>query len=361
MENNRIKAALFRADGSLQIGMGHIMRCLALAQGLEKINIKPKFVTRNYSQKISETIRHYGCSIETIPADSSRTEDLRTTLDYAENYKAKLIITDLGHADTLTHQTEYRSYLQDLKVSGRFLITIDDLNEMDFPSDIVINPNCGAQKIKYPSSGNTKLLLGPDYFIFRQEFIAAAPKKKQINKRAVKVLVSISGSDPFNLTSKIVRSLAVSKETSDFNLRIVLGIDYSESKISELEESLKDYKGTYEIIQGGDNLAELMVWSDLIITGAGLTKYEAAVTGTPCIIITPYVYLEKLAQEFAAKGTALNLGLSDKIKNETIASAIVKLLGDVFRRAEMSKKGKELVDGRGIERIISEIPQEVWA
>ncbi len=350
---------LIRADGSVHLGLGHIMRCLAFAQGLEKIGAKSIFVIRDYEQKVAEVIRRHRYEIELIPQSCSFKEDRRLTLQLTNQHNAKLIVTDLGNSDTLANPDEYGEYLQGLKDTGKFLITIDDLNEMAFPSDIVINPNYGAENKNYGFGGSTKFLLGPAYFIFRQEFIEAAKVDREIKKDATNILITVSGSDPLNLTEKVVRALTKSGKTLNLNLRIVLGIDYTESKKRELNETLKNYRGNYELIQGSDYLAELMLRSDLAITGGGLTKYETAITGTPSIIIPQVAYLAELAKEFERKGTTLNLGLGDNVEEEDIAEAVERLLQDDALRAEMSRMGRKLVDGKGIERIISEIPQEV--
>ena len=102
-----------------------------------------------------------------------------------------------------------------------------------------------------------------------------------------------------------------------------------------------------------------MLLSDLAITGGGLTKYETAVTGTPSIILSQVAHQVDLAEEFEKEGTALNLGLGTEVSQEDITEAVTRLSGDGALRAEMSRRGKRLVDGRGVERIISEIPQEV--
>ncbi len=359
MEDNRIIVSLFRTDGSQHLGLGHIMRCLAFAQGLEKVGTKSVFATRDYDQSIKELIQRYRYNIDIMPKDCSSEDDALLTLESAHRHNAGLIITDLCNTDTLEQLDKYRGYLQELKDSGKFLITIDDINVITFPSDMVVNPNYGAESINYETSKGTRLLLGPSYFIFRQEFIEAARLNREIKRDARNILVTMGGSDPLHLNLKVVRALGKLGKPSNLNLRIVLGIDYTKSKKRELQGILKDFPGTCELIQASDSLASLMLWSDLAITGGGLTKYETAVTGTPSIIISQDSYQADLSSKFAREGSALYLGFVDEVSTEGIAGAVEKLSRNDALRAEMSKRGKRLVDGKGIERIISEIPQGV--
>jgi len=336
------------------------MRCLAFAQGLEEIGVKSIFVIRNYEQEVAELIGYYKCDVEPIPKSCSFKEDLLLTSELADQHNVKLIITDLCNIDTLANPGEYSGYLQGLKDTGKFLITIDDLNEMAFPCDIVVNPNYGAEKMSYDFSSSTKFLLGPAYFIFRQEFVEAAKVTREVKENARNILITMGGSDPLNLTIKVAKALRQPSITP-LNLQIVLGLSYPDSIKQGVNEALKDFRGNYELIQGSDNLAELMFWSDLAITGGGLTKYETAVTGTPSIIISQVAHQADLVKEFEKEETALNLGLGSQVNEEDIALAVERLLKDNALRAKMSTRGRKLVDGRGIERIISEIPSEVWS
>ncbi len=355
------KLALFRADGSLHLGMGHIMRCLGFAQGFEKVGVNSIFVIRDYEQEVTELIRCYEYGVEMIPRDWSFEEDASLTLKLAHLHDVNLIVTDLCNTDILKRLDEYGDYLQRLKDQAKFLITIDDLNVIPFPSDIVINPNCGAENMGYDFGQGTKFLLGPAYFIFREGFIESTRTNREIKGEARNILVSMGGSDPFNLTVKIARALTKIEVAPKLNLRIALGLSAPVSAKQEVGEILKNFAGNYELIQGSDNMAKLMLWSDLAITSDGLTKYETAVTGTPSIIIARFEHQSELMKEFEKKEAALNLGFGSKVDEKAIVEAVEKLLKDDALRKEMSKRGKKLVDGRGVERIISAIPQEVWA
>jgi len=353
------RSALFRTDGSQHLGTGHVMRCLAFAQGFEEIGVKSVFVIRDYEPGVAEIIRRYGYGVETIPQDCSFEEDASLTLKFASRYGAGLVVTDLGSTSIVEQLDEYREYLQRLKDRGPFLVTIDDLSVMPFLSDVVINPTHGAETMEYCLNGDTKFLLGSAYFIFRGEFRKAAGVNREIVKEARNILVTIGGSDPLNLTVKVARALCKLEIASNLNLRIVLGVGSSDSTKQELENALEGFTGNCELIRGSGNMAELMLWSDLAITGAGLTKYETAVTGTPSIIISRLDDQSKRAREFEEKGSTWHLGPGSRVDEGDIVKATTKVLQDYTLRSEMSKNGRKLVDGRGIERIISEIPRSV--
>jgi UDP-2,4-diacetamido-2,4,6-trideoxy-beta-L-altropyranose hydrolase len=353
------KRLVIRVDANAQIGMGHLMRCLAFAQGLETIGAKAIFVLRECSQEVTGIIRRHRFSVETIPRDCSLAKDASLTLKHADLNSTDLIVTDLGNPDIKKRRDEYKAYLQRLKKLGVFLITIDHHIDIAFPSDIVINPTYGAEKMGHPLNSDTKFLLGPSYFIFRQEFIEATSVIREIREQARNILVAIGGSDPLNLTLKVTRALCELEIASQLNLCIVLGVGYSDPHKQELEGVLKGFEGDYTLVQVSDNMAELMLWSDLAVTGGGLIKYETAVTGTPSIIISQAANHAKAMKEFEAAMTSLHLGLNSKINEQNISEAIGRLLQDYALRAEMSKKGKQLVDARGIERIISQIPLEI--
>ena len=356
-----MKSALIRADGSQNLGLGHVMRCLAFAQGLRKTGVESLFVTRNYEQKIAEIIHRHKFDIEPMPTKHGFKEDLRMTSELATQHTATLIITDLCNSNTLPNLAGYSEYLQGLKDTGMFLITIDDLNKIAFPSDIVVNPNYGAEKMDYPPQAcGTRFLLGPAYFLFRLEFIEVAGVNRETRKDAQNILITMGGSDLLDLTVKVARALkSLPHLQRALNVQIVLGPGYPDSIRQEVSEIFNNFPGNLQLLQVSDNMAGLMLWSDLAITGGGLTKYETAVTGTPSIIISQVPHQEKLAKEFEKEGTALNLGLGTRVSEEKIAGAVVNLLENGTLRAEMGRMGRKLVDGRGIERIISEIPQEV--
>jgi len=348
-------STLFRVDGSHKIGTGHVMRCIALAEALEKVGKKSIFVTRNYEHKIIELIRLYGFNAKIIPKDSLLKEDATLTLKIAKEYNVNLIVTDLCHSIHQKDLESYDRYLQVLNGSHIFLVVIDGTCKIKYSCDILVDPYYGTENRHYESFGKTIFLLGTKYFIFRKEFIEAAKSSREIKKDARNILITMGGSDLYNITSKVVKALKW-LNIPNLNIRIVIGPCYAKLVEQKLERILRDYKRNYELIVGSKNIAELMLWSDLAIISGGLSKYETAVTGTPNIIISQFACEAKINEGFEKAGTTLNLGLATDINEKDIQAAIKKLLDDHTLRIEMSKRCKDLVDGQGVSKIISKIP-----
>ena len=340
------------------------MRCIGLAQGFKKIGIESVFVIRDYEQQITELIHNNAYDVKTIPKDSSFAEDASLTSRFAHRYCANVIITDISNIKTLKNIEEYQRYLEALKKCGKYLVTIDGFskdcisNKLVIPSDIIIMPYYGAKNKKYKVNGKAKFLLGTSFFIFREEFAEAANVKRKIMKRVNNVLVSMGGADPLNYTLKVANVL-VKLSRPHLSFKIVVGTSFASTAKGEIANVLENSKCNYEIIGRTDNMAKLMLWADLAIISSGLTVYEAAVTQTPSIVLSQYDYHEEIMDSFSQAGTFLHLGYGANINEKLIVEAVEKLSSDFALRNRMSQNGKKLVDGKGVERIISSIPTEL--
>jgi UDP-2,4-diacetamido-2,4,6-trideoxy-beta-L-altropyranose hydrolase len=355
---------ILRVDGSGRIGMGHIMRCIAFAQGFEKVGVKTVFVSKDYEQDIVEFIQNSGFHAVTIAKNCSSSEDAALTLDSAEKYSANVIVTDISNIDTLADINTYQQYLRLLKNGGKFLITIDGFNgdclssKLTVPSDMVIVPYYGAQDKRYKGDKGTDFLLGPSFFLFRQEFTKAAKVKRRIKKKGNRILVSMGGSDPYHLTPKVVKALA-RLHRRDLDLKVVIGHGYSASLEHKAKIASQYFRGHYELIAKSNDMAELMLWADLAVMSSGLTVYEAALMRTPGVVISQYEYQEKVMNRFSKAGSFLHLGCGGNIGEKVIAEAVDKLLDDFVLRRQMAKSGENLVDGKGVKRIIVGIPKKL--
>ena len=349
-----MKSAVFRADGSSHLGMGHIMRCVAFASSLADMGVSPLFVTKAFDPCVANVIRANGFDVTEIAPGATPQEDAEQTRVSAASIGGMLIVTDLCHREMRVDPRALDDYQRSL-ADGYFTLTITGDLEMDVPADVVVSPYVTSPLIR----GGKVHLSGPSYFIFRPEFISAACMSRTVNDEAQRVLVTVGGSDEPHLTAKIVRALCALSDPG-LSLRVVLGAGYSDQLRGEVKTILKRFDGEYELLDHAANLAEAMLWADLAITGDGLTKYETAVTGTPSIVLSHPASEKSMNHEFEMTGTAVHLGDGILIAVDVLAEEIRQVLGNAPLRRSMSQRGKGLVDGKGLERIISHIPEGVF-
>ena len=364
MKSDDKKHVLFRADGSSKLGTGHIMRCLTFAQWLKKNGVPSALVMKDYDRNIVGLSRSFNCKVETISRSCSFKEDANITKAFADRYRADVIISDMNNTDTLTRVKEYEEYLEILKNDNKFSIVIDGFGnecisaKTRILSDITVIPYFGSEGGIYMSCDKIQYLLGPKYFIFREEFRKVIKIKRKIEKNANNILVTMGGSDPFKITIKVANAL--SRMNKPFlNLKVVLGPAFDSQAKKEVKAILEKFKGCYKIIENCNNMAKLMLWSDLAIINGGLTKYETAITGTPTLVISHSEAEEGIMKDFQKGGSTVHLGYAKNIKESAICECVEELLGSSALRKKMSEKGRSIVDGKGADRIISRIPKEL--
>lgn len=336
--------------------MGHVVRCLAIATGFRNRGIKPVFVITDGSAEAYSLIRRSDCLIESIPPTMSIEDDASRLEDIASFNHAKIIVTDVSHRIMIENPHQFEKYHCLLRRFFTVCVTNDTL--LDIPADIVISPYVDTAMSDCSPKVRGKLLLGPSYFIFRRAFIAMARDERTIAKTARRLLVSVGGSDPLNLTGKILRAIR-QVTRGDLTTRVFIGAGFTEQGKYDIASAIEGDRCSFELSDHDTDMAEAMLWTDLMVTGDGLTKYEAAVTGTPNIIVENLPSRLSSGLGFERRGIAAFVANVTQLKVNTISKKISDLLADVGTRQTMSKQGKALLDTKGLDRIMAHIPQEV--
>lgn len=326
----------FRADGSSTIGLGHIMRCLCLAEALKKEGFNSFFISKNYGETVLTLIRSKGFELEALPAELSLAEDLCRTLKTVKEKKADAVIVDSYSMD--------ETYLKKMKQPGTYLISIDDKAKVKLPSDLVINCNLGVSFADYPNLDKSRILLGPSYAILRSEF-KETRTVRSFEEKAKKVLISFGGSNTSDLVKRIIQILLQVPELqiTAIGLESLDGIDQSR----------------VEIKKNTGNMAELMADADLGILSAGTIAWEAACMGLPAILIQIADNQQKNAEELDKLGISVNAGPAKSLNDSKLREHFQKLLNSRFEREKRSASGQKLVDGAGAARIVSEIKKRM--
>ena len=336
------KNLFIRVDASPEIGIGHIMRCLTLAQELKNNFDKIIFLTRKDSGDFTETIMKNEFEVIFIPTnnDSDIIKNLITT--YSENKNFLLI----DHYDV---DSNFESSLKNIFEK---IFVIDDLANRKHDCDLLIDQNYYRDlnhRYKKLIQNDTITLLGSKYAIIRPEFRNINKKTIKKNSQIKKILVSFGGSDPTNECKKALDALC-SIENNQFEIVAIVGI-YN-NKFERLKKLYEKYSNI-KIYRHVNDLSQLMLNSDLFIGAGGTTTWERFYMGLPSIVIVISDDQKESIEFLSDMGHIINLGLAKNVTSKTYVQTLQKLNSDLIYN--MSLNNQKLVDGNGSNRIKKQI------
>jgi len=346
---------VIRADASARIGAGHMMRCFALAQTWQLEGGQVVFLSHCESDALRQRITDAGMEFVPVAYPYPDPRDLQTTLDILrtrsagarENLKPETgnpmwLVLDGYHFDAI--------YQQAIRTAGYRLLMVDDMAHLPaYHADILLNQNLGAEKLKYNCDSDTTLLLGSRYALLRQEFLAWRGWQRGIPDVARKVLVTMGGGDPDNVTLKVIHAL---DQVRVDGLETVVVVGVSNSNFQELESAVHDLKVPVRLVQNVDNMPELMAWADVAVTAGGSTCWELAFMGLPSVVLILAENQHSIAEILDADGFAVNLGRHTLLESGDIAYQLRSVIMSSEKRGSMSNCGRQLVDGGGTMRVI---------
>lgn len=290
----------FLTNGNSQIGLGHIKRCLILANEAKKQNIKSCFFTTENSAKANEVIEENGYKLFSLNIENSLSEDLLKIIKETACSSKALLIIDSD--DQKFRDIVFQEKLLEAEVQFMY-ITLD--NKSFFRSRYLLNQNILAPTLQYQTEDYTEKMLGSNYFIFDEGARAIEPKKNLKKKEKYNLFVAFGGADPLNLTSKIISYLDNIKDRLQ-KIYIIVGLlnpNLSEI-ISKAEESDLDI----DVIFNTSEIYNYMSKSDLAICSMGLTYWELTLHNIPCISISASQREEKVLDYLSEANYCLKLG-----------------------------------------------------
>jgi spore coat polysaccharide biosynthesis predicted glycosyltransferase SpsG len=253
-----------------------------------------------------------------------------------------LVVIDLLHIEA--------EHLRLYKNSGAPVVLFSDMGDLHTDCDLLVLPQ-QLTPLPAQQTGNTSQLVGPDYFMLAADYAACAAQPKSIKPVAQNLLISLGGearADSLRRMRQVVDIVAPSLHQISW----VLG-----RCSPDLAASLSEAADNVEVIEFVGNMPERMQRADMAILAGGFVKYEVASCGLPAIIVAQYQHQTVLGREFAAQGAAEYLGELDRLDVQDIADQVLALQHDSERRERLSQAGQQLVDGKGVERVLAAIRQ----
>lgn len=334
---------LIRADAEGAMGAGHIMRCIALAQGWQETGGEVFFVISRLSTPFETNLTREGFGVIIIDEKAGSAADAEHTRTLAEQNNAAWIILDGYHFND--------DYERRVTGGRQKLLVVDDYGHAKHhTADIVLNQNVYATMALYPNHlKRTRFLLGGTYTLLRREFLRQKPASGLPEPGPVKrILITMGGSDPDNLTSTILETLLPITERSQVLITVVVGM-----MNRFFPEGSAHYRQDYNIriIRAPDNMPELIRQADIAITGAGSTVWEMAFLGTPMIAIVLSENQRMVAAALEQAGAAVTISNRTRV-SELLGPAISEMMDSAEQRRSMAAKAHRLIDGGGVSRVV---------
>lgn len=341
-----------RADASVEVGTGHVMRCLALADALREMGAEVVFVCRDLAGNLCDLIEARRFMVCRLARSDGNDPDWR--LD-AEQSGASLI--------RLWPKTDWM-IVDHYRLDGRWetlarsfsekVMAIDDLADRPHDCDLLLDQNyCRGMDSRYSGlvPSQCRLLLGPRYALLRSEFSRARARMKQRDGALKRILVFFGGSDPGNETAK---ALAGIRQFSRPEVAVDVVVGSSNPHREEVRRLCDTLPNATYHCQV-DNMAEMMASADLAIGGGGTTTWERCSLGLPALVAILADNQAELVQAVAEYGAIVNLGWADRLAPADYRRALEAITPE--RLAGMQQLGIGLVDGQGRERVAEVLGQ----
>ena len=356
---------IFRTDASLQIGTGHVVRCLTLAHALREHGAVCRFVCREHPGHLLDEIREQGFEALALPRYSEDSQQVlqpdEPLLDHVAwlgtDWASDAEATESALGDTCVDWLIVDHYALDarwesaLRTHCRKIMVIDDLADRDHDCDLLLDQNLVADMAhryddKLPA--NCGKMLGPGYALLQPQYSELHSRTPPREGPVQRVLVYFGGADTGNLTGLAIAAF-LSLNRSDIGLDVVINPNGPHS-----DTIRRQVHGQQNITlhAGLPSLAPLMVKADLAIGGGGATSWERCCLGLPTLVITLAENQEPIAAELDRQGLVRWLGRQDKVSQKKLVQELTEIV-DAGLSPSWSRSCQQLVDGGGVGRVCS--------
>lgn len=322
------------------------MRMIALAQAWQDTGGKAVFLCSELMPPLASRISAEGFVLERIDALPGSNQDLAKTCSAISHssFNGSILALDGYHFG--------ENFQLGIKKTGIRLLAMDDYGHAAFyHADWVLNQNISAQEELYTNrSPHSEILLGSRFALLRREFLKYSNTLRNIPKIGSKVLVTLGGTDPSNVTERVIKALA----GLPLELKVVVG--GSNPHFSELQNAVKiaaPRKASIELIVNPRDVPNLMKWADLAVAAGGSTAWELSFMGVPTLYFILATNQNAIAINLEQKGLGICLfDLAKKSEFSDLTRMVSNLSIDLKLRKKLSANCRTAVDGGGSRRVV---------
>lgn len=351
----------FRVDASVEIGTGHVMRCLSLADQLTDDGIVCHFISRSDPGHLHNKILKRGHILWKLPSPKNRAygahpdtpahaawlggawaEDASASRDILHKIDPACLILDHYALDAVWERVALSDTTR--------LVVIDDLADRRHEARVLIDHSIGRSPEDYAwlVPRNAEVLTGPRFALIRPEFserrARALARREAANMR--RLLISLGGIDRDNSTLAIMDVLSASRLPADLTIQVVLG--ENSPFVQAVQARAEHMPQPTEVLVGVTNMADLMTEADFCIGAGGTTVWERCVLGLPTIVVPIAANQESIAAQLHRKQVSL---LLPPVSDPAFAVELSRKLTSCAKRNDTSNSfppARSRPTGRGV-------------
>ena len=362
---------VFRVDASLQIGTGHVMRCLTMANVLREQGHACHFICREHIGNLITFIREQGHTahplsyqgvdepVRTIEVDrislahaewlgASQDEDATACGEILRNIQPQWLVVD--------HYALDARWERQLGAHYHRLLVIDDLADRPHLCDVLLDQTLARDPLDYQPwvPADCRVLCGAQYALLRPEFAALRSYSLQRRQSAPlhHILVSMGGVDKDNATGQILTTLATVELPADCTITVVMGP--TAPWLETIRRQAARMPVTTLVKSGVSDMAQLMADSDLAIGAAGATSWERCCLGVPTIMVVLAANQQQVAAGLQ-DAQAVRVVLASQDIPLTLPTLMKELLQSTAKLHQMSQAAAAVTDGTGVARVIGHL------
>ncbi|KAA6232062.1 UDP-2,4-diacetamido-2,4,6-trideoxy-beta-L-altropyranose hydrolase [Chlorobium phaeovibrioides] len=357
--NLRVKI-LFRVDVTQQIGTGHFMRCLTLADALSQRCAQIRFITRHLPVYLQDMLRDRGYEFRMLESPANEKIDdlahshwLGTTQRSDAEEALQLLSDRTWEWLVVDHYALDARWESILRQRVKNILVIDDIADRQHDCDILLDQNFYADmESRYSGKvpEHCRLLLGPRYALLRDEFRQLHKQVKPRSGPAKRIFVFFGGVDIDNYTGRAIDAL-VDLDMNGLHVDVVVGAQHPYRE--QIQAACAEHRFTCYVQT--DRMAELMAAADLAIGAGGSATWERCCLGLPTLTVSLANNQTEIAKGLDLSVACQYVGSQETATVKVLNKAVVELLKDNNRLQAISTQAYSFVDGLGVDRVSKEL------
>jgi spore coat polysaccharide biosynthesis predicted glycosyltransferase SpsG len=332
---------LFRVDGTMAAGHERLARCMILAAALQRRRRPTYFLTQLEPASLALGIKRAGNVWLDPDGPVGNADDLEETIQEVRRLQAAAVIVDGPEVS--------ESYLEKLASTGTLVASVDSAAATRFPSRLVINPLLAPGREGYEFSRRTQLLLGNRYALVRPEIRRIRPARAQEPPQPFRGIVALGEDDPNNKTGELAKLLLNSPKVG----RVDLIVRPHHKELASLQEMATANPDRLEVAIEPAEVTARLTRCHFALTAGNTYSLELACIGVPQLVIVQAEANWPTAQRLEEEGAAMCLGWHENVSVQTVRQAVQNLLSDALERQAMTRCARQLIDGRGPDRLVT--------